>query len=120
MPIYEYECKDCGHQFEAIRKITDGPPSACPVCGKDALQKRVSKVAFRLKGTGWYETDFKNKGGDKKTETGTGDGAAAGDKGAKEGTAEKSGKDSKESSAGDAKTTSGGGESKKVAAKSDD
>ena len=120
MPTYDYVCTSCGHLLEVVHPVHGQGPSACPVCGKDALQKRVSKVAFRLKGTGWYETDFKNKGGDKKTETATGDGAAASDKGAKEGTAEKSGKDSKESSTGDAKTTSGGGESKKVAAKSDD
>ncbi len=66
MPIYEYECKDCGHQFETMRKVSDGPLTECPSCGKDSLQKLVSKVAFRLKGTGWYETDFKNKPTDEK------------------------------------------------------
>lgn len=74
MPIYEYQCNECGHQFEAMRKVSDGPPDACPACGKDALQKLVSRVGFRLKGTGWYETDFKTKTGDKKT-TDSGDGA---------------------------------------------
>ncbi len=68
MPIYEYECKECGHQFEAIRKVSDGPPDACPACGVDALAKRMSKVAFRLKGTGWYETDFKTKPAEKKSD----------------------------------------------------
>ncbi|HCU90071.1 MAG TPA: hypothetical protein DGR97_09010 [Gammaproteobacteria bacterium] len=72
MPIYEYECKDCGHQFETMRKVSDGPLTECPSCGKDSLQKLVSKVAFRLKGTGWYETDFKNKPTDEKNK-GTGE-----------------------------------------------
>jgi putative FmdB family regulatory protein len=67
MPIYEYQCKECDHQFEAMRKVSDGPPDACPACGKNALQKLVSRVGFRLKGTGWYETDFKTKSADKKT-----------------------------------------------------
>lgn len=67
MPIYEYECKDCGHQFETMRKVSDGPLTKCPSCGRDSLQKLVSKVAFRLKGTGWYETDFKNKPTDEKS-----------------------------------------------------
>jgi putative FmdB family regulatory protein len=61
MPIYEYDCTACNHQFETIRKISDGPLTTCPSCGQDNLTKRISKVAFRLKGTGWYETDFKDK-----------------------------------------------------------
>jgi putative FmdB family regulatory protein len=61
MPIYEYECDDCGHELEIMRKLSDGPLTACPACGKEGLRKIISKVAFRLKGTGWYETDFKTK-----------------------------------------------------------
>jgi putative FmdB family regulatory protein len=61
MPIYEYECSDCGHQLEVMRKISDEPLTGCPSCGREALRKMISKVAFRLKGTGWYETDFKDK-----------------------------------------------------------
>jgi len=64
MPIYEYECKDCGHQLEAIQKISDAPLTECPECGKSSLQKQISASGFRLKGGGWYETDFK-KGGKK-------------------------------------------------------
>ncbi len=64
MPIYEYECKDCGHQLEAIQKISDAPLTECPACGKPSLQKQISASGFRLKGGGWYETDFK-KGGKK-------------------------------------------------------
>lgn len=59
MPIYEYECADCGHQFEAIQKMSDTPLVECPACHALSLKKLVSAVAFRLKGQGWYETDFK-------------------------------------------------------------
>ena len=60
MPIYEYECDECGHQFEIIQKMSDDKLSVCPECNKPALRKLISAVAFRLKGQGWYETDFKN------------------------------------------------------------
>ena len=62
MPIYEYECGDCGHRLEVLQRITDDRLTTCPSCSKDALKKLVSPVGFQLKGTGWYETDFKNKG----------------------------------------------------------
>jgi putative FmdB family regulatory protein len=61
VPIYEYQCDACGHQLEALQKISDAPLKTCPECHKDSLRKRVSAAAFRLKGSGWYETDFKNK-----------------------------------------------------------
>ena len=61
MPIYEYACTACGHQLEALQKISEDPLRKCPECGEDTLTKQISKVAFQLKGTGWYETDFKNK-----------------------------------------------------------
>ncbi len=66
MPIYEYECQDCGHVFDTIQKISEEPLIQCPVCQHNALKKLISKSAFQLKGTGWYETDF--KGSAKKTE----------------------------------------------------
>lgn len=59
MPIYEYRCAECGHELEKLQKISDAPLVECPVCGKQALQKLVSAAGFRLKGGGWYETDFK-------------------------------------------------------------
>lgn len=59
MPIYEYECKACGHTMEAIQKISDEPLTDCPSCSKAELQKKISAAGFRLKGGGWYETDFK-------------------------------------------------------------
>ena len=70
MPIYEYECETCGHKLEALQKISDDPLKDCPECGKPALKKLISAAGFRLKGGGWYETDFKtgnkkNLAGDK-------------------------------------------------------
>lgn len=64
MPIYEYQCQSCGHQLEIIHKISADPATDCPECNESALKKKVSAAAFRLKGGGWYETDFKS--GDKK------------------------------------------------------
>lgn len=60
MPFYEYQCTKCGHEEEVLQKISDKPLKKCPVCGKPAMQKKVSAAAFRLKGGGWYETDFKS------------------------------------------------------------
>src|SRR5579863_9039422 len=62
MPIYEYQCGQCGHRLESLEKMTDPPLTQCPSCGKPELQKLVSAAGFQLKGTGWYATDFRNKG----------------------------------------------------------
>ncbi len=64
MPIYEYSCKACEHEFETLQRVRDAPLVDCPQCGAAELRKKVSVAAFRLKGGGWYETDFKS--GDKK------------------------------------------------------
>lgn len=61
MPIYEYECQECGHHLEVLQKISDDPLTQCPACHADALKKLVSAAGFRLSGNGWYETDFKSK-----------------------------------------------------------
>ena len=60
MPFYEYECGSCGHRLEALQKISDEPLVFCPECNESALRKLISVAGFRLKGSGWYETDFKN------------------------------------------------------------
>jgi len=111
MPIYEYQCKACGHHLEALQKISDAPLVDCPACGASALKKKVSAAAFRLKGGGWYETDFKSKnkknlagdeGAPKKEggESGKGDAAGkSGDTG--------SGKASGDGGAGNSKSTPG-------------
>jgi putative FmdB family regulatory protein len=59
MPIYEYACKSCGHVFDALQKMAEDPLTDCPDCGEPELKKLLSAPNFRLKGSGWYETDFK-------------------------------------------------------------
>lgn len=59
MPFYEYRCEKCGHEMEALQKIGDAPLVDCPECEEPALKKLISAAGFRLKGGGWYETDFK-------------------------------------------------------------
>jgi putative FmdB family regulatory protein len=71
MPIYEYQCTQCGYQTEVLQKISDNPLKDCPECGKPTMKKMVTAAAFRLKGGGWYETDFKS--GKKKNVHDTGD-----------------------------------------------
>ena len=79
MPIYEYQCKKCEHKLEALQKMSDSPLLKCPECGKKSLSKLVSAASFRLKGGGWYETDFKT--GNKKQLADT-DSSSANDGGA--------------------------------------
>ena len=59
MPIYGYVCKSCEHRFDVLQKMSDDPLVHCPDCGEASLQKELSAPKFRLKGQGWYETDFK-------------------------------------------------------------
>jgi len=62
MPIYEYQCRECGHELEALQKMSDDALIHCPECHGETLKKKISAAGFQLKGTGWYETDFKNSG----------------------------------------------------------
>ena len=73
MPIYEYQCQACGYELEKLQKLSDGPLVDCPECSKPALKKKISAAGFRLKGGGWYETDFKT--GNKKNLAGGADAA---------------------------------------------
>jgi putative FmdB family regulatory protein len=66
MPFYEYQCQACSAQVEVLQKITDAPLKKCPECGKPRLKKLISAPVFRLKGGGWYETDFKSDGENKR------------------------------------------------------
>lgn len=59
MPIYEYACKSCGFEKDVLQKLSDEPLKTCPECSEDSFVKRISAAGFRLKGAGWYETDFK-------------------------------------------------------------
>ena len=61
MPFYEYQCRHCGHQTEVLQKVSDPPLRKCPACGRNGLTKLISAPIFRLKGGGWYETDFKGE-----------------------------------------------------------
>ncbi|MBT8067839.1 MAG: zinc ribbon domain-containing protein [Gammaproteobacteria bacterium] len=71
MPIYEYACSHCEHAFDELQKISEAALVHCPRCGEPALRKLLSAPKFRLKGQGWYETDFKT--GDKRNLAGDGD-----------------------------------------------
>ena len=64
MPIYEYRCEDCNHEFERMQKFSDPPVEACPTCA-GSVQKLISRSAFHLKGSGWYVTDYARNGGQK-------------------------------------------------------
>ncbi|MFA0811300.1 FmdB family zinc ribbon protein [Microbulbifer epialgicus] len=85
MPIYEYQCNACGHEMEALQRMSDDPLKDCPACEQAELRKKISAVGFRLKGGGWYETDFKT--GNKKNLSGdaANSGKAKDDKPAKAG-----------------------------------
>jgi putative FmdB family regulatory protein len=77
MPTYEYQCGACGHQMEAFQKMTDAPLTECPVCHKSALSKLISGGGFQLKGSGWYVTDYRDKG--KSAQTKSTEGSSSGD-----------------------------------------
>ena len=76
MPIYEYRCESCGHELEAMQRMSEAPLTQCPACGKPALKKQISAAGFRLSGGGWYETDFKKDG---KRNLAGGDGGGGGE-----------------------------------------
>ena len=69
MPIYEYQCTSCHHHFDLMQKYTDEPVTQCPKCFENTVVKLISAAGFQLKGTGWYATDFKDKGSAPKTST---------------------------------------------------
>jgi putative FmdB family regulatory protein len=128
MPIYEYHCKDCDHVFDVLQKMSDDLLTYCPECGKPELRKLISAPNFRLKGKGWYETDFKDKnqrnlasGSDKpaeKTAGNSSDSKTSGDKKANDssgssksaGSDSSSGKSGGSSSGKSAKKSSSAGE----------
>ncbi|MEX0386702.1 FmdB family zinc ribbon protein [Spiribacter onubensis] len=128
MPIYEYVCDDCGHELEALQGINDEMLTDCPECHHAALRRKISAAAFRLKGGGWYETDFKrdnrrniagegasdSKSGGK-AEGGKAEGGKSADGGAKSSDGAKAG--SGKAKSGD--TNSAGGKSGKSSAKAD-
>jgi putative FmdB family regulatory protein len=108
MPFYEYQCKSCGHELEAMQKVSDSPLKKCPDCGKPQLVRLMSAPVFRLKGAGWYETDFK---GDKDNQRNLADrpeaDASKDAKVAEAGAAEAKGKEDKGTEAKAAEASSG-------------
>ena len=111
MPIYEYACVSCDHHLEALQKMSEDPLVFCPECGEESLRKMVSAAAFVLKGSGWYETDFKNSGKEKPKDAKASDGQPA----SKNASDTKSG----EGASGDTKSSdSKSSESKSVSSKS--
>ena len=112
MPIYEYECTACGHAFDALQKMSDNPLTDCPDCNEPSLRKLLSAPNFRLKGGGWYETDFKTdnkrnlaESPDSKSKAADGDKKSAGSDDKKSESKSKSGSDGKSS---DGKSSGGG------------
>jgi len=111
MPIYEYACASCDHHLESLQKMSEDPLVFCPECGEESLRKKVSAAAYVLKGSGWYETDFKNSGKEKPKDAKAGDGQPA----SKTSSDTKSG----EGASGDTKSSdSKSSESKSVSSKS--
>ena len=110
MPIYEYRCDACGHELEALQKLSEDPLRDCPECEDDGLRRLISAPAFRLKGDGWYETDFKSE---KETKRNLVDGASADEK------SDSKSEDAKKADKGkdDAKESSGEKSSKEKPAK---
>ena len=81
MPIYEYQCQACGHRLESLQKLSEEPLKDCPACGQPTLNRLVSAAGFRLKGSGWYETDFKSGNKRNVAESASSSSASSGDSG---------------------------------------
>lgn len=121
MPTYEYQCRQCGHWLEVVQRMSDPKLTTCPNCQQEALEKQISAVSFQLKGTGWYETDFKNSGKPTEKSAGSTDSATTkSTKGADSTDAGKSsGGDKAAGSSSESKSESGAKSTPKPAPKSD-
>ena len=108
MPIYEYRCKACGHYLEQIQRMSDPALTDCPACGKRQLRRLISAAGFRLKGGGWYETDFKSTNKRNLVESPDAAGAKS-ESASKDGTAKESTPSGDGKSGGTAKESSGKG-----------
>jgi len=116
MPIYEYRCDACGHELDALQKIADAHLVDCPECDASALRRLVSKPSFRLKGSGWYETDFKSDKEKKRNLAGGKDGTSSSD----DKSADKKSTDKKDAKATDSGKSTDGGTKKTASKKSSD
>ena len=120
MPIYEYQCEACDHKMEKLQKLSDEPLKVCPNCNELRLDKLVSAAGFRLKGEGWYETDFKtgkkkNVAGDNPNTTGS-SGSSGSDSSSSSSSSSSS--DSSSASGSDSGSGSGSGTSSKSSSSS--
>jgi putative FmdB family regulatory protein len=80
MPIYAFQCAECGHSFDRLQKLSDADPEACPSCAaQGSVRRQLTAPSFRLAGSGWYETDFKKDGDRKRNLVDGGEGAAKSD-----------------------------------------
>ena len=79
MPIYAFQCAECGHSFDRLQKLSDPDPDACPSCGAPAVKRQLTAPSFRLSGSGWYETDFKKDGDKKRNLAESGSGSSGGE-----------------------------------------
>lgn len=79
MPIYAFQCAACGHSFDRLQKLSDPDPETCPSCAAPAVKRQLTAPAFRLSGSGWYETDFKKDGDKKRNLAESGSTASSGD-----------------------------------------
>jgi putative FmdB family regulatory protein len=80
MPIYAFQCAECGHHFDRLQKLSDADPDTCPSCGASGgIRRQLTAPSFRLSGSGWYETDFKKDGDRKRNLADGGEGAAKGE-----------------------------------------
>ena len=95
MPIYEYKCDACGHVLDALQKVDEEPLKYCPSCSQESLRKLISAPSFRLKGSGWYETDFKKDNKRNLAEGGDSAGSDSAPSAADKGKADKAGKAAK-------------------------
>ena len=98
MPLYEYQCKKCGHRFERIQKFSDPDPKRCPQCG-GKIERMLHAPAVQFKGAGWYVTDYAGKGKPAGKDEGAADSSAAksdAPAGEKKGESKESGKKSPE------------------------
>ncbi|NKC01066.1 MAG: zinc ribbon domain-containing protein [Pseudomonadales bacterium] len=106
MPIYEYVCDQCGHQLEAFQTLSEGPLRNCPECSKESLRKKISAAGFRLKGAGWYETDFKS--GKKKNVAGSDKSSSSSDSSSSSSSTSSSSSSSSSSGSSDSSSSSSG------------
>jgi putative FmdB family regulatory protein len=81
MPIYAYKCGSCGHAKDVLQKVSDAPLTVCPACGAAAFGKQITAAGFQLKGSGWYQTDFRGGSGTTSTAPSSGDKPAEAGKG---------------------------------------